>query len=200
MAIHSSGTRPLTPAARIGRAAARIAADRCRQDIGADLAGNRPFGVVAHGDTGIPARWSPPAGRAVGQYQFGVHIEMEELQVAERLGDPDPGDLWPCRENATAELLSILRVADGSGRRSAPSGDLAQRLEDPAESSAHRHSRAVQGQRRIAPGFNPYNLSRSSRPPVRVLKQGVDHHVADEEDSLRRHPSRSSCGRRCGRW
>ena len=68
------------------------------QDVGAFFAGDGAFGVMAQGDAG----YAEDGGfflqaAAVGEHQSGGHVEMEEFQVAEGIGQPDAGavDAFP---------------------------------------------------------------------------------------------------------
>jgi len=66
------------------------------QDVGAFFAGDGAFGVMAQGDAGDAEDggcFLQPA--TVGEDQSGRHVEMQEFQVAEGIGEPDAGAFNP---------------------------------------------------------------------------------------------------------
>ena len=162
-------------------------------DVRADLAGDGTLGVGAHSDAGDAEDGGLLLqAAAVGEHQPGVHVEMEKFQIAQRLGDPDAFHLLAAVEKMPeAELFGHLFRAGMDGE---DDGQLLRNFRQCFEDAGQNPlivdvAGAVHGQRRVALGGQAQLAAqiegRRQRP---VLEQGVDHHVADEENLIGGHP------------
>lgn len=163
------------------------------QEVGAQLAGDGAFGVVAHGDAGDPQHGGLLLQTAaVGKHQAGVHVQVQELQVTQGLGDPEPRDLVAAGEEvAEAELFGHLAGAGVDGEDDGKlAGDVVQRLQQATQHGGIVHiGGAVQGQGGESFRLKPTPVHKADGCGLfAVSEQGVDHHVADEVDLLFPYP------------
>ena len=206
--------RPTCPARRPRARRRAESRSACAQDVvaavaddevRADLARDRPLGVVPQRQ----ARHAEHGGfllqpAAVGDDHRRVHVEVQQVEVAERLGHPQalraPASSSSSRSARTGR--SSCASADESGTRSE---SLARSRPAPRGSrAASPHRRRSTGRCRVsgreaAAGSSPQSSTPASgRAAIcLVLEQRVDHHVADEEhllggDRLRRAGCRSA--------
>jgi hypothetical protein len=124
-----------------------------------------------------------------------VHVQVQEVEVPERLCHPHPARRTLARTiHVESELLDhLLRAGVRRKEDRNLAGNRGERLQDPLERGAIVDvRRAVQCQGRVPAAFQAQRVNEpETSRHVAVLEERVDHHIPDEEHLVVRHTFRA---------